>query len=69
MWQDERIAEILDVESKMDELQKRYKHIEDIGVNLELLKEGFDKFVKRRAEEMIVSGYEVLPEEDTGMHY
>ncbi|KAF5436667.1 AAA+-type ATPase [Candidatus Methanophagaceae archaeon] len=69
MWQDERIAEILDVESKMDELQKRYKHIEDIGVNLELLKEGFDKFVQRRAEEMIVSGYEVLPEEDTGMHY
>lgn len=69
MWDTERMAEILDAERKMDELQKRYKHIEDIGVNMELLKSGFDKFVQRRAEEMIVSGYEVTPEEDTGMHY
>jgi len=69
MWNNEGLAEILDVESKMDELQKQYKHIEYIGVTKKHLEEGFDKFVQRRAEEMIASGYELMPEEDTGMHY
>ena len=69
MWEDEGMAEILDVESKMDDLQKRYKQVEEIGVRMGHLKEGFDKFVPRRAEEMIALGYEVMPEEDTGMHY
>jgi len=33
------------------------------------LKEGFDKFVQRRAEEILASGYEEVREEETGMHY
>ena len=52
-----------------EELQKRYKHADEIGVSMRHLKEGFDKFVQRRAEEMIASGYEALPEEETGMHF
>jgi len=43
--------------------------MEEIGVNMRHLKEGFDKFVQRRAEEIIASGYEGMPEEDTGMHF
>ena len=69
MWEEEGLADILDAKSKMEELQKKYKRIEDIGVNMRHLKEGFDKFVQRRAEEMIASGYETMPEEDTGMHF
>jgi len=69
MWDDEGMADILDANSKMEELQKQYKHVEDIGVSMRHLKEGFDKFVQRRAEEMIASGYEAMPEEDTGMHF
>ncbi len=69
MWDDERMAEILDAGPRIEELEKRYKHIEDIGVNIRHLKEGFDKYVQRRAEEMIASGYESMPEEDTGMHF
>jgi len=38
-------------------------------VTLRHLKEGFDKFVQRRAEEMLASGYEEMPDEETGMHF
>jgi len=69
MWDKEGLESILDAESKAEELQKRYKHVEEIGVSMRHLKEGFDKFVQRRAEEMIASGYEELPEEETGMHF
>jgi SpoVK/Ycf46/Vps4 family AAA+-type ATPase len=69
MWDKEGIAEILDAGSKTEDLQKTYKRIEDIGVNMRHLKEGFDKFVQRRAEEILASGYEGIPEEETGMHY
>ena len=69
MWDEEGIGTILDAGSRTDDLQKRYKRIEDIGVNMGHLKEGFDKFVQRRAEEMLASGYEGMPEEETGMHY
>lgn len=69
MWDKEGIAEILDAGSKADDLRKRYKHVEEIGVNMRHLKEGFDKFVQRRAEEILASGYEELPEEETGMHF
>ncbi len=69
MWDKEGIAEILDAGSRTEDLQKTYKRIEDIGVNMRHLKEGFDKFVQRRAEEILASGYGGMPEEETGMHY
>ena len=69
MWEEEGIGAILDAGSKTDDLQKLYKRIEEIGVNMGHLKEGFDKFVQRRAEEILASGYEGLPEEETGMHF
>lgn len=69
MWDEEGIAEILDVRRKMEELNKRYKNVKEIGINMEHLKEGFDKFVQRRAEEIITSGYLKRTEEDTGMHF
>ncbi len=69
VWDKEGFSEILDVGKKVEDLLKRYKHIEEIGVNMGHLKEGFDKFVQRRAEEILVSGYEEMPEEDTGMHF
>jgi SpoVK/Ycf46/Vps4 family AAA+-type ATPase len=69
MWDTERIAEILDAGSKAEDLHKRYKQVEQIGVNMRHLVEGFDKFVQRRAEEMLASGYEEMPEEETGMHF
>ena len=69
MWDKEGLESILNAGSKAEELQKRYKHVEEIGVSMRHLKEGFDKFVQRRAEEMIASGYEELPEEETGMHF
>ena len=69
MWDEEGIGTILDAGSRTDDLQKRYKRIEDIGVNMGHVKEGFDKFVQRRAEEMLASGYEGMPEEETGMHF
>ncbi len=69
MWDKEGIAEILDAGSKTKDLQKRYKRIEEIGVNMGHLKEGFDKFVERRAEEILTSGFGEMPEEETGMHF
>jgi SpoVK/Ycf46/Vps4 family AAA+-type ATPase len=69
MWDKEGIAEILDAGHRADDLLKRYKQIEEIGVTLRHLKEGFDKFVQRRAEEMLASGYEEIPNEETGMHF
>ena len=69
MWDAEGIEVILDAGSKTNDLQKKYKRIEDIGVNMGHLKEGFDKFVQRRAEEILASGYEGMPEEETGMHF
>jgi SpoVK/Ycf46/Vps4 family AAA+-type ATPase len=69
MWDREGFSEILDAGSKAKELLKRYKHTEEIGVNLRHLKEGFDKFVQRRAEEILASGYGEVREEETGMHY
>ncbi|MDI6811053.1 MAG: ATP-binding protein [archaeon] len=69
MWEEEGIAEILDAGYRADDLLKRYEHVEEIGVNLRHLKEGFDRFVQRRAEEILASGYEEMPEEETGMHF
>lgn len=69
MWDGEGFSEILDVGSRAEDLLKRYKRTEEIGVNMAHLKEGFDKFVERRAEEILVSGYEEIPDEETGMHY
>lgn len=69
MWEKEGIAEILDAGYRAEDLLKRYEHVEEIGVNLRHLKEGFDRFVQRRAEEILASGYEEMPEEDTGMHF
>ncbi|MGB2841660.1 MAG: AAA family ATPase [Halobacteriota archaeon] len=69
MWDNEGIETILDAGSKTKDLQKKYKRIEEIGVNMGHLKEGFDKFVQRRAEEILASGYEGMPEEETGMHF
>ncbi|HUV03053.1 MAG TPA: AAA family ATPase [Desulfobacteria bacterium] len=69
MWDREGFSEILDAGSKAEELLKRYKHTDEIGVNLRHLKEGFDKFVQRRAEEILASGYGEVREEETGMHY
>jgi SpoVK/Ycf46/Vps4 family AAA+-type ATPase len=69
MWEKEGIAEILDAGHRAEDLLKRYKQVEEIGVNLRHLKEGFDRFVQRRAEEILASGYEEMPEEETGMHY
>lgn len=69
MWNNEGIEAILDAGIKTKDLQKKYKRIEDIGVNMGHLKEGFDKFVQRRAEEILASGYEGMPEEETGMHF
>ncbi len=69
MWDKEGIAAILDAGSKTKDLQKRYKRIEEIGVNMGHLKEGFDKFVERRAEEILTSGFGAMPEEETGMHF
>jgi SpoVK/Ycf46/Vps4 family AAA+-type ATPase len=69
MWDKEGFSEILDAGSKAEELLKRYKHTEEIGVTMRHLKEGFDKFVQRRAEEILASGYGEVHEEETGMHY
>ncbi len=69
MWDTEGIAAILDAGSKTEDLQKWYKRMEEIGVNMRHLKEGFDKFAQRRAEEIIASGSAGMPEEETGMHY
>jgi SpoVK/Ycf46/Vps4 family AAA+-type ATPase len=69
VWDKEGFSVILDVGKKAEDLLKRYKHTEEIGVNMRHLKEGFDKFVQRRAEEILASGYEAAPEEDTGMHF
>jgi SpoVK/Ycf46/Vps4 family AAA+-type ATPase len=69
MWEKEGIAEILDAGHRAEDLLKRYKQVEEIGVNLRHLKEGFDRFVQRRAEEILASGYEEMPEEETGMHF
>lgn len=69
MWNNEGIEAILDAGIKTKDLQKKYKRIEEIGVNMVHLKEGFDKFVQRRAEEILASGYEGMPEEETGMHF
>lgn len=69
VWDKEGFSKILDVGEKVEELLKRYKHTEEIGVHMRHLKEGFDKFVQRRAEEILVSGYEEMPDEDTGMHF
>ncbi len=69
MWDEEGLAEILDAGPRIEELEKQYKNIEDIGVSMRHLREGFDRFVQRRAEEMIASGYESISEEDTGMHF
>jgi len=69
MWDKEGIAEILDAAHRAEDLLKRYKQVEEIGVTLRHLKEGFDKFVQRRAEEMLASGYEEMPDEETGMHF
>lgn len=69
MWDKEGIAAILDAERKTADLERRYKRVEEIGVNMRHLKEGFDKFVQRRAEEILASGYGEMPDEETGMHY
>ncbi|MHC1635009.1 MAG: ATP-binding protein [Candidatus Methanospirareceae archaeon] len=69
MWEREGLDKILDAKKKMEELSKKYKKPEEIGVNLDYLKEGFDRFVQRRAEEIIASGYHRRTEEDTGMHF
>jgi len=69
MWDNEGIAAILDAGDKTKDLQKRYKRVEEIGVNIGHLKEGFDKFVERRAEEILTSGFGEMPEEETGMHF
>ena len=69
MWDKEGFSEILDAGSKADDLLKRYKHTDEIGVTMRHLKEGFDKFVQRRAEEILSSGYGEVREEETGMHY
>lgn len=69
MWDKEGLSDILDVGEKAEDLLERYKRTEEIGVNMEHLKEGFDKFVQRRAEEILASGYEEVREEETGMHF
>ncbi len=69
MWEKQGFSAILDLGSKAEELLKRYKRTEEIGVTLRHLKEGFDKFVQRRAEEVLASGYEEMREEETGMHF
>jgi SpoVK/Ycf46/Vps4 family AAA+-type ATPase len=69
MWEREGLSTILDVGERAKELLKRYKHTDEIGVDLRHLKEGFDKFVQRRAEEMLASGFEEVREEETGMHF
>lgn len=69
LWEKEGLAEILYRRSKIEELGKKYKKAEDIGVNMGHLKEAFDKFVQRRAEEILASGYQQRTEEDTGMHF
>jgi len=69
MWEREGLSTILDVGERAKELLKRYKHTDEIGVDLRHLKEGFDKFVQRRAEEMLASGFEEAREEETGMHF
>jgi SpoVK/Ycf46/Vps4 family AAA+-type ATPase len=69
VWDKEGFSAILDMGKKAGDLLKRYKHTEEIGVNMRHLKEGFDKFVQRRAEEILASRYEAVPDEDTGMHF
>ncbi len=69
VWVEEEIGDILDFDEKIKELKRRYRRKEEIGITLEHLKEGFDKFIERRAEEMISSGYPTKIEEETGMHY
>jgi len=69
MWEREGLSTVLDVASRVEELLKRYKQTDEIGVTTRHLKEGFDKFVQRRAEEILASGYEEVREEETGMHY
>ncbi|MBA5942627.1 MAG: hypothetical protein H0M93_04820, partial [Methanophagales archaeon] len=68
-WDEEGFSEVLDVGRRTKDLVKRYKHVEEIGLNMQHLKEGFDKFVQRRAEEILASGYEAMSDEETGMHY
>ena len=68
-WDEEGFSEVLDVGRKTKDLVKRYKHVEEVGLNMQHLKEGFDKFVQRRAEEILASGYEAMSDEETGMHY
>lgn len=69
MWEREGLSTVLDVASRVEELLKRYQQPDEIGVTMRHLKEGFDKFVQRRAEEILASGYEEVREEETGMHY
>ncbi|MDF2958057.1 MAG: AAA+-type ATPase [Candidatus Alkanophagales archaeon MCA70_species_1] len=69
VWKREGLDSILDVEGRAVELSRKYKSPSEIGVTLEHLKEGFNRFLKRRAEEMIAAGYHKKLEEDTGMHF
>ncbi|MCW3131768.1 MAG: AAA family ATPase [Candidatus Methanospirare jalkutatii] len=70
MWSEEGIASLLDAEERASQLAKKYKRPEDIGVTFEHLREGFDRFVQRRAEEMLASGFESESAEvETGMHF
>ena len=70
MWSEEGIASLLDAEERASQLAKKYKRAEDIGVTFEHLREGFDRFVQRRAEEMLASGFESESAEvETGMHF
>ena len=69
IWVREGLDGVLDVEERALELSKKYRSPSEIGVTLEHLKEGFNRFLKRRAEEMIAAGYHKKLEEDTGMHF
>ncbi|MHC1610846.1 MAG: AAA family ATPase [Candidatus Methanospirareceae archaeon] len=68
-WDKEGFSKILDEGGKVEELLKRYRHTDEIGVHMRHLREGFDKFVERRAEEILASGYEEASDEETGMHF
>ncbi|HID26738.1 MAG TPA: 26S protease regulatory subunit [Methanosarcinales archaeon] len=62
--------DILDAKERAVQLGKKYKNPKQIGIDLELLKESYYKFINRRAEEMITSGYQKgYAVEETGMHY
>ncbi|RLG39116.1 hypothetical protein DRN79_00475 [Methanosarcinales archaeon] len=70
MWSGEGIASLLNADERVKELKKKYKSAEEIGVTFELLKEGFEKYVQRRAEEILASGFDTESfEVETGMHY